>query len=132
MGLLADTTTFDVLRLLVVLEGGIVLGLAVFVFRLYHYARRLAVIESQATGAPAMGASPYHVSAIAGSHCLLVLSAMAWIVWNLGERWVWYGTPLSAVSFALSIYGLVVILRYENSRISRYLRPYKNAGRVPR
>lgn len=132
MGLLTDTTTFDVLRFLVVLEGGVVLGQSAFLLRLYRYARRLAIAQSAATGEPIAGATPYHVTAIALSHCLLVLSAMAWIIGHLGESWAWYGTPLSGIAFAVSIYGLVVILRYENTRASRYLRPYKNVDRPAR
>jgi len=117
--------TLNFLRYAVLLEGGIVLGLSVFVFRLYRYARRLAALEATATGKPLTGASLYHVSVIASSHCLLVISAMAWITGHLGSGFVWYGTPLSGVAFTLSIYGLVDVLRYENSQISRYLKPYK-------
>ena len=107
---------FDLLRLVVLLAGGVVLGLSVFVFRLYLYARRL----SGAHG----GASPYHVSLISLSHLILVVFAMLQVGIRLhhheGEFAI---TLISGVAFACSLLALVSVLRYENIRIYVLLHP---------
>lgn len=109
--------TFDTLRYLVLMEGGIVLGLAAFVFRLYSYTRTLAERQARSLGQPVAGASPFHVAMVSLSHCVLVLMAMILVTTQLGEDFVWYVTPLAGVAFTLSLYSLVDIVRYENSRL---------------
>lgn len=116
--------SLDVLRWLVLLEGGIVIGMALFVFRLYWFARQLA-LRRAANGVGASGVPQSHVAVLTVSHALLVLAQMVIVTERIGSQFVWYVTPLAAVAFTMSIYGLVVILRYENSRIARYLKPAK-------
>lgn len=111
--------TFDIVRIVLLLEGGIVLGLSFFVFRLYLYMRRLTARH----GKPQTGAPPYHVALIALSHALLILTQMAIIIGRVGDRMIWYGSPVAIVAFTLSIIALVNILQLENSRISELLKP---------
>jgi ABC-type uncharacterized transport system permease subunit len=112
----------DIIRYVVLLEGGVVLGLSLFAFRLYRYARRLALHQ----GSPA-GAGPYHVAFIAAGHCLLVAALMLFIAAHLGESPVASGVALTlcAGGFTLSLIGLYSVLQYENSQIRRYLKPHK-------
>lgn len=109
----------DMLRFLTLLLGGAVLGLTVFVVRLYRYARRL----SYKSGTPPGGVTPYHVALIATSHLLLIVVAIVLIVGHgNSEDIIWYGAPLMTIAFVLSILGLVDLLRYEDSRIKRTLK----------
>lgn len=115
---------FDALRYLVLLEGGIVIGLGLFVFRLYWFARQLAR-ERAANGNSIAGVPPSHVAILTTSHALLVLAQMAIVTQRIGAEFIWYVTPIAAVAFTMSIYALIIILRYENARINRYLKPKK-------
>jgi hypothetical protein len=105
--------TLDILRLLLLLEGGIVLGLSLFVFRLYLFARSLA----RKRGEMPAGATPYHVSLIAISHALLVITQMAVLIGRFGTELAWYGSPVALVAFTLSIVSLIDMLQLQNSRI---------------
>jgi amino acid transporter len=113
----AETLTLDVLRIVLLLEGGFVLGLTVFVLRLYLYARRLM----SKSGESHQGAQPYHVYMIASSHALLVFTQMGVLIGRFGDEAAWYGTPVAIVAFTLSIVALINILHLENSRIHRMI-----------
>jgi hypothetical protein len=110
---------FDMLRVVLLLEGGVVLGLSLFVFRLYMYMRKLTARH----GKPQAGAPPYHVALIALSHGLLIVTQMAIIIARVGDEIIWYGSPVAIVAFTFSIIALVNILQLENSRISALLKP---------
>lgn len=108
----------DVLRLVALALGGIVLGLSLFVFRLYLYARSLARSRGSYEGV-----GPYHVSLIAASHSLLVIGQIGVLIRRIGgEELVWWGAPISVVAFSCSIWALVDILRYENARVNELIR----------
>lgn len=116
----------EMLRLLALLLGGAVLGLTIFVVRLYRYARRLSYKSGSTPG----GVTPYHVALIATSHLLLIVVAIVLIVGHDdSDDIIWYGAPVMTISFVLSILGLVDLLRYEDSRIKsslRTLQPHHN------
>lgn len=107
------STVLDILRVVLLLEGGMVLGLSLFVFRLYRYARQVSARH----GITPSGAPPYHVALIAVSHGLLVLTQMAVLIGRLGSDFAWYGAPIAIVAFTLSIVALVDLLQLENMRI---------------
>ena len=110
-------TALDTLRLLVLLEGGVALGMAGFVIRLYLHANRIAHNLDR----PVPGALPYHVFVIASSHALLIVAQILTVATHLGEHFIVYGVPFAIVAFTLSIIGLVDMLRFQNLRINRLL-----------
>lgn len=111
-------------RVVVLALGGLTLGLALFVLRLYRYATRIA---KGVQGQRVPGALPYHVGAMAAAHLLLTAAAMAMI----GHRMVtgrpiywWYLLP-NAAAWALSLVALASVLKWEQTRIHRLLKPPK-------
>jgi hypothetical protein len=124
-----EDLALDMLRYLALLEGGVVLGLSVFVFRLYMYARRLT---KRVTGKEAVGAPPYHVAAIAISHCFLILGQIAVVLDSVGGgHLVWFGTPIALVAFTLSLAALLNMLQHESLRIQNVLKAQVKRPRQP-
>ena len=112
------------LRVVALALGGLTLGLSLFVLRLYRYATRIA---HGVQGQRVPGALPYHVSAMAAAHLILTAAAMAMIghrmLNDLPVVW-WYLVP-NAVAWVLSLVALVSVLKWEQTRIHRLLKPPK-------
>lgn len=113
-----DALALDIIRIAALLLGGIVIGLSVFVFRLYLFAHRMM----QKRGVGADHATPYHVSLIATSHGMLVLAQLGVLIHRIGgENFVWWGAPIAVVAFSLSIWALTDMLRFENTQVNRLI-----------
>lgn len=117
----------DLIRFLTILEGGIVLGLSIFVLRLYKYANRVSKEHKERIP----GALPYHVAVVAASHAIMVFLLLAHGVERhgqdedfLGAFW-WWGSPLVVVAFTLSLIGLIDMLHYQQLRVHRLLKKPK-------
>lgn len=108
----------DAIRVTALLLGGVVLGLSIFVFRLYRYAHRLMSRK----GLSENHASPYHVTLIAISHALLVLGQLGVLIHRFGgDEVVWWGAPIAILAFSCSIWALTDMLHFENTQISQLL-----------
>ena len=113
----------DALRIAILIEGGLVLGLSAFVLRLYVTAVRLL----RDRGTPVAGALPYHVGLVATSHSLLIVAQIAVVERRIGGEVVWWGAPIALVAFTLSLAALVDMLRFQQLRIRRIIEPDKEA-----
>jgi hypothetical protein len=97
-------------QLAVLFEGGVVLGLAAFVLWLYVVANR-AIKNRLELRIP--GAMPYHVAAMAAAHCSLVLATVSR---NVAVGLSWWSTPLVLIGYTLSLFALLTMLRWQQTR----------------
>lgn len=97
------------------LEGGLALGLALYVIHMYLRGNRI----SKAMDRPVPGALPYHVYMIATSHSLLIAATMIAIAVRIRDPFIWWGTPIAIVAFTVSLIGLVDMLKFQRLRIYR-------------
>lgn len=56
---------------------------------------------------------PIHVMAIAISYLVLIVGAHARLVYNVGNKVVWYGLPVTLTADVIGIFALGVIWRYQ-------------------
>jgi hypothetical protein len=103
--------------------GGVDLGLAAYVIKLYLDANRVARRDNEAT----RGALPYHVYIIASSHSLLIGGAMIAVVIRWGQP-LTVVHPFVAVALTLTLVGLTDMLRYQQLRVRTAL-PSSDGGR---
>lgn len=120
-----DALALDIIRVIALLLGGVVIGLSLFVLRLYFFAHRL--MEKRGHGEE--HATPYHVSLIAASHALLITAQIGVLVHRFGgENFVWWGAPVAVVAFSMSIWALTDMLRFENTQVNRMLQRPSSSG----
>ena len=56
---------------------------------------------------------PLHIMAIAVSYIIFVIGAHARLVYNVGNKIVWYGLPMTLVADVIGIFALGVIWRFQ-------------------
>lgn len=61
-----------------------------------------------------IGLLPLHVWMVTASTLLLVAAECGTVASSLGDKLVWYGSPLALIAFTLLLGSLVTIARYEN------------------
>lgn len=112
---------YDAIRWLALLEGSLVLGLAVFVLRMYWYANTLQ--NKLPDRIP--GALPYHVAVIASSHIIMLI----WLEYRIAFRidnnidHIAYETVLAIFVYSLTAFAMIDMLKYQQLRIHKLLKP---------
>jgi len=56
---------------------------------------------------------PLHIMAIAVSYIIFVIGAHARLAYNVGNKIVWYGLPMTLVADVIGIFALGVIWRFQ-------------------
>ena len=56
---------------------------------------------------------PLHIMGIAVSYIIFVIGAHARLVYNVGNKVVWYGLPMTLVADVIGIFALGVIWRFQ-------------------
>lgn len=114
----------DVLRLIVLLEASACLWFTVVV--LLRYRRRYLQAAHSGTGGrrqrdgqrgkdtPWIGLLPLHVYLVTASTFVFEIQSVALVSSHLGDRVIWYGTPLSLIAFPLLLAALFIVAQYEN------------------
>lgn len=101
----------DMLRVLALAMAGWIGGLTVRIIVKYRKAHKRAIERGDARGI-----LPYHVWTIGLSHLLLVVSTSFVHASRVGERPT-ISLAFDLVAYALAIFALTLILRFENRRV---------------
>jgi hypothetical protein len=119
MHMLTAAYHFDI-RIVSIAMGGMVVGLSLFVLRLYMAANRIANTSHQRVP----GALPYHVWAMALSHLLLTQAAISLITYRMltGRHIYWWFIVPATVGWALSLFALATLLKWEQTRVHLILK----------
>ena len=114
----------DVFRFLVLVEAGLIEGLTIAIWKVYHRRWRIATRSGiggrRSSDTPWVGLLPAHVWLVSLGTFILVAGYAAHIVIRLGEPdFLWWLSPSAFAGFSILLLALWNLLRYEFRLISR-------------